>query len=180
MFSKRRIFSQVLVTLSLFLTALAVSSVEAGANAKSSGAQVIYADSLQNGWQPWGWAKAINYKNAKPVHGGKMSIAVTITKGYDALYIHHAAFNTKGYRALSFWANGGAKGGQMLQIQATVKGKPVKVVVEGPLAKKWSHIVVPLTALGVANKSGVDGFWIQDHTGHPLPTFYVDDISLTY
>jgi len=146
--------------------------------AKAGASLVIYSDSLQDGWQPWGWAKITNYENTSPVHSGKKSIAIQITKGYDALYIHHAAFNTKGYRTFSFWANGGPKGGQILQIQATTKGKPVKAVVEGPLpAKKWTHIVVPLSALGASNRS-IDGFWIQDHTGKPLPMFYVDDISL--
>lgn len=162
----------------LIATALPMAPVPAAA---APGSQVIYADSLQNGWQPWGWAKKINYNNANPVHNGRKSISIKIDKGYDALYLHHDAFGATGYRALSFWANGGSGGGQMLQIQATASKKPAtKVpVVEGPLpAKRWVRIVVPLAKLDVANKPNLDGFWIQDHSGHPAPVFYVDDISL--
>jgi len=39
--------------------------------------QQIYTDSLQNGWQNWGWA-TLNYSNSNPVHSGGNSIAVTI------------------------------------------------------------------------------------------------------
>ncbi len=165
----------------LLAASLSISSVQSAG--KPAGGQAIYADSLQNGWQAWGWAKVVNYNNSKPVHSGKKSIAVTITKGYDGVFLHHAGFSSNGIRTFSLWANGGAKGGQMLQIQGiTVKKTPTTVVpvAVGPLpAKKWTHIVVPLSKLNVANKPDVDGFWIQDHTGHPLPTFYIDDISLS-
>lgn len=164
--------------LTIVASPIGLTGRAAGAPA-SSGA--IYTDSLQNGWQPWGWAKVIDYNNTKPVHSGKKSIAIKITKGFDALYLHHAAFSTKGFRSFSFWANGGATGGQFLQIQATENKKPVTLMppFAGPLpAHAWTHIVVPLSDLNIGNKP-VDGFWIQDHSGHPEPVFYVDDISLT-
>lgn len=152
------------------------------AAARPTGSQAIYNGSLQNGWQPWGWAKKINYNNTSPVYGAHKSISIKIDKGYDALYVHHAAFNSTGYRDFSFWANGGPAGGQMLQIQATVHKKPatrVAQVVEGPLPpRRWVHITVPLAKLGVADNPALDGFWIQDHSGHADPVFYVDDIAL--
>lgn len=154
---------------------LAGGSVQA---APSSIPQVIYQDSLQNGWQAWGWAK-ISYSNANPVHGGHSSISVKIDKGWDALSVHHNPFNTKGYSRLSFWVNGGPAGGQALQVQVTEKTTGGGAVNIPPIpAKKWTHITVPLSALKVAGRNDVDGFWFKDRSGKPLPVFYVDDISL--
>jgi hypothetical protein len=53
--------------------------------------QQIYTDSLQNNWQAWGWAAAINYNNTSPVHSGADSISFQINStpsSWDAIYIH--------------------------------------------------------------------------------------------
>ena len=55
--------------------------------------QSIYTDTLQNGWQNWGWTQ-IDYANSSPVHSGTKSIAVTITNAYHAIYIAHSAFDS--------------------------------------------------------------------------------------
>ena len=76
--------------------------------------QAIYTDSLQNGWEDWGWA-TINYNNSSPVHSGSKSVAVTIVdSSWQAIYIAHAAFNSSPYSSLTFWINGGPSGGQQL------------------------------------------------------------------
>ena len=155
------------------LAALALSTSTAHA-----ASQAIYTDKLQNGWQPWGWA-AINYSDAAPVHSGGKSIAITVKKGWDALYVHHDAFDATAYKTLTFWVNGGAKGGQVLQVQATANKKPVKYFKLPALkANSWTKVSVPLASLGVAHRKDVDGFWIEDATGKPLATFYVDDVVL--
>ena len=158
-----------------FASLIAVSSAPIAATAAG---QMIYADKLVNGWQPWGWA-TIHYGAHTPVHSGRASIAVTIKKGWDALYIHHDPFSTAPYSSFTFWVNGGAKGGQVLQIQATANKKPVKYFkVPALRANTWTQVIVPLTALGAAHRKDVDGFWIEDGTGKPLATFFVDDIAL--
>jgi alpha-N-arabinofuranosidase len=160
------------------LTLAGLIAVSAHPSSATASGQSIYADSLTNGWQPWGWA-TINYNCANPVHAGHKSIAVTIKKGWDALYIHHSAFNTTVYTSFTFWVNGGAKGGQVLQIQATANKKPIKYFKIAALrANAWTQVTIPLTALGAAHRKDVDGFWIEDGTGKPLPTFFVDDIAL--
>src|ERR1035438_10872360 len=58
--------------------------------------QAIYTDTLQNGWLDWGWTQ-INYKNTSPVHSGAMSVSVTITQGWQGIYIAHNAFNCSTY-----------------------------------------------------------------------------------
>lgn len=140
--------------------------------------QAVYTDSLQNGWQDWGWTQ-INYNNTSPVHSGSMSISVTITQGWQAIYIAHAAFNSGAYSNLVFWLNGGASGGQQLQIQGHAGGAPqTAVTLTAPTANTWSQYNVSLASMGVANRTDMDGFWIQG-INTAQPTFYLDDIVLT-
>ena len=140
--------------------------------------QNVYDDALENGWQDYGWA-TLNYTNTSPVHGGSDSISVGAA-GYQALYLHHAALDTSSLVSLTFWINGGASGGQTLQLQATINGSAQAAVpLAAPTANTWTQVTVTLASLGVAGSSGFDGFWIQNTTGNTLPTFYVDDIVLT-
>src|SRR5204862_7711261 len=69
---------------------------------------------------------------------------------------------------------------QLLQVAALPSGSAQPPVALPPLpADAWQKITIPLSSLGVANKPNLDGFWIQDRSGATMPTFYVDDISLT-
>jgi len=138
--------------------------------------QPIYTDSLQSGWESYGWA-TLNYASTSPVQAGKDAISVTAA-AWQALYLHHAAEDSTPYKSLSFWINGGA-GGQKLQVQATLSGSAQAAYPLGPLpANTWQQVTIPLSTLGVANNSAFDGFWIQDTTGTSQPTYFVDTISL--
>ena len=141
--------------------------------------QTIYADSLQNNWANWSWA-TVNLVNSSPAHSGSASISVSCTN-YQALYLHHAAFDSTPYTNLTFWINGGAGGGQVLHIQATTNSTALSTYFAIPAlsANTWQLITVPLSSLGVANQPSFDGFWIQSTTRAQLPAFYVDDITLT-
>jgi hypothetical protein len=139
--------------------------------------QAIYSDSLQNGWQNWGWTQ-INYNNTSPVHSGSLSISVTITQGWQGIYIAHNAFNCSTYTNLVFWINGGASGGQQLQIQGHAGGAPqTAVTLTTPTANTWTRYTVSLASIGVANRTDLDGFWVQG-VNTAQPTFYLDDIVL--
>jgi len=139
--------------------------------------QAIYGDALQNGWQSYGWA-TLNYANGSPVHGGTKSVSVSAA-AYEAIYLHHAAFDPAPYNALRFWINGGTTGGQTFNVRATVNGNPQTIYALGPIsANTWTQVVIPLSTLGVATNTSFDGFWIQDNTGTAKPTWYVDDIDL--
>ena len=139
--------------------------------------QAIYSDSLQNGWQNWGWTQ-INYNNTSPVHSGSLSISVTITQGWQGIYIAHNAFNCSTYTNLVFWINGGASGGQQLQIQGHAGGAPqTAFTLTAPTANTWTRYTVSLASIGVANRTDMDGFWIQG-INTAQPTFYLDDIVL--
>lgn len=146
--------------------------------AYGQGDQIVYGDSLQNGWQNWGWA-TLDYNNSSPTHAGGASIRVTAT-AWQALYLHNDAIDSSKYTALTFWIQGGPTGGQRLVVQATISQtyQPPGVAV-GPLkANEWQQITIPLSALGVAGKPNFDGFWIADATGSSQPIWYVDDIRL--
>ncbi len=141
--------------------------------------QAIYTDSLVNGWQNYGWA-SLNYASAGTVHSGSAAVSVTATAAYQALYLHHAAFDTSPYAALTFWINGGASGGQALEVQATVGGVAQTGYVLGVLPPgTWQQVTIPLASLKADHIANMDGFWIQDRSGQVQPTYYVDDIKLT-
>ncbi len=139
--------------------------------------QTVYDDALRNGWQNWSWA-ATNLSNTSPRHSGAASIGVSAA-AWQALYLHHDAFDTSIYTSLTFWIHGGTSGGQQLQVQALLNGtaQPAVTLVALP-ANTWQQVTLSMSTLGVANKPNMDGFWIQDRTGTIQPTFYVDDIQL--
>lgn len=147
------------------------------ANAAHAQNLPIYSDSLLNGWQNWSWA-TVNFNTQTPVHSGSASASVA-ADGYEAIYLHHDAFDTSLYSTLTFWLHGGASGGQQLQVQALLNGAAQTAVVLPSLpANTWQQFSISLTALGVANKPNMDGFWLQSRTSQTQPTFYVDDVSL--
>ncbi|MBC8065726.1 MAG: fibronectin type III domain-containing protein [Chlorobia bacterium] len=139
--------------------------------------QSIYSDQLDGGWQNWSWA-TVNLANTSPVHGGIRSTSVT-AGAWQAIYLHHEAFDSASYESLRFWIHGGTSGGQRLQVQALLNGSAQPAVALAPLpASQWRLIEIPLSVLGAANKPNLDGFWIQDTTGSGQPTWFLDDVSL--
>jgi hypothetical protein len=141
--------------------------------------QIIYTDSLQNGWQNWSWA-TVNLANTSPVHAGSDSISVSAGAN-QAVYVHAAAaFDPSAYTNLTFWINGGASGGQLLQVQATYGGSAVNSGIQLAAlgGNSWQQINAPMSSLIPPGQTQIDGFWIQDRTGTTQPIFYVDDITL--
>jgi hypothetical protein len=157
------------------LGSLAMALGLVSADAQSD--QVIYADSLQNGWQNWSWA-TVNLNHPVPVHGGSSSISVASTN-WQALYLHHNAQDGAAFTHLTFWVNGGNTGGQSVQVQATRSGTAQIAVVLSPLPlNSWRQETISLDALGVAGATDFDGVWWQARNAGAAPTFYVDDITL--
>src|SRR5881296_4668319 len=118
--------------------------------------QQIYTDALVNGWQNWSWA-TVNLANTSPVHSATRSASVT-ADAWEAIYLHHDAFDSSGYTDLVFWIHGGATSGQLLQVQALLSGTAQTAVALAPLpANTWQKLTLPLASLGVANKPNMDG-----------------------
>jgi hypothetical protein len=158
---------------SFFLVLAAATMVGFSSRADQS----VYTDSLQNSWQNWSWA-TVNLAATSPVHAGADSISVS-SVNWQALYLHHSAFDGSAYTNFVFWIHGGASGGQSVQVQATLAGVAQSAVVLSPLpANAWRRETISLAALGVASATDLDGFWLQARDSGTTPTFYVDDISL--
>src|SRR5262245_61848443 len=141
--------------------------------------QTIYDEALAPGWQNWSWA-AVDMASPAQANTGAVSIAVTPT-AWSALYLSHpdSGVDTNGYLNFSFYVHGGATGGQTIQVAALINGAAQPAVrVASPAAGTWQKITVPLSALGVDNRTDVNGFWIQQGSGVDDPTFYVDTIVL--
>jgi hypothetical protein len=143
----------------------------------------IYTDNLLNGFQDWGWAPH-NYANTLPVHSGSNSVSVTVASAWQGLQIVHSAFDSTPYGSLSFWINGGTSGGQQLQVYGLAQLGSTQNVWQTSFSlgtlrtNTWQQFTIPLSAVGVANKSNATGIVIQDRIGAAQPTFYVDDIQL--
>jgi alpha-L-arabinofuranosidase len=160
-----------------FLTWMLGGALALAPSALAQTDQPIYTDSLVGGWQNWSWA-TVNLANTSPVHSGTRSVSVN-ADAWEAIYLHHDAFDTSGYTDLVFWIHGGSTGGQLLQVQALLNGAAQTAVTLAPLsANTWQKITISLASLGVAGKPNMDGFWIQDRSGTTKPAFYVDDMSL--
>ena len=139
----------------------------------------IYQEGLVNGWNNWSWA-SVNTGNTSTAHTGATSIAVT-ADAYEALYLQHAALPTDAFTSLKFWINGGATGGQTLNVVALRADGGRPAVPIGPLpADSWQEVVVTLAQLGVSNVADLSGLWLQEGAGVTQPTFYVDDIYLEF
>lgn len=148
-------------------------------SATTFGDQSIYSDQLNNGWQNWSWA-SVNFSSTTLVHSGKNSIAVTGTGGYQALYLECPDQSTQAYQAISFWINGGPKGGQQLLVKSTLSNISGIAYNLPPLkANTWQQVVVPMYGVGAGSVNNFDGIWIEDRSGNAQPTYYVDDVSLT-
>lgn len=142
--------------------------------------QVIYDNQLENGWQNWSWA-TVAFNNTSPVVPG-FTDSISVTAGPNqAIWLHSATdFSDAPYASISFEISGGASGGQHLEVQATLAGAAQVDYPLEPLpgSDGWATYTIPLSALGAANATNFDGFWIQDTTGTTQPTFYVGNVVL--
>lgn len=134
----------------------------------------VYDTSLAPGWQNWSWAKA---ELSIEVPGSTRRPIRVEAGPYQALYLHHDPFSTKGMTKLSLLIQGSAPDGEV-RIIALIDGK---VANEGKLLKLsntgWTRVVTPLATLGVEDKT-IDGIWVQNATGADLPKFYVTEIKI--
>ena len=138
----------------------------------------IYTDSYVNGFDDWSWAPH-NVANTSPVHSGNNSISVSAAVN-QAISFHHADLDTTLYNDFSFWAHGGAGGGQRLRVYAELSGVGQPGVdIAAPLtANTWQQFTLSLSSLGVANKPNFSRINIQLRSGGTTTTFYVDDVQI--
>ena len=151
----------------------------AAMGAKAQADLQIYTDHLVNGFQDWGWGTR-NFAAGSPVHSGASSISLNGTAWNVALSLHQNGFDTSPYLGLSFWANGGSGGAQVLHVFARVNGVSTSGVNIGPLpANAWQQYTLSLASLGSDSKTNVDLFTWQLTSNGSTNTFFIDDIRLT-
>jgi alpha-L-arabinofuranosidase len=137
----------------------------------------IYTDNLVNDFQDWSWA-TVNFQNANPVQSGSYSISVS-DGGYQALSMQCNEINSTPYTSVTFWINGGASGGQEVQVWGSLDHNSQAGYALAPLPTNvWKQITIPLATLGVDDQTNFTGIGIQGTTGSTQDTFYVDSISL--
>lgn len=162
-----------------FAVVLWISLIFGSQIANAQGNLPIYTDHLVNGFQDWSWAPK-NMGSIAMVHSGTNSIAVTANGLGDGIAFHQSAFNASLYNSLSFWANGGTNGGQILDVYVSLSDVDQSHYVLSPTlpANTWQQYVIPLATLGAANKTNLTKLTIQLSSGNKT-TFYIDDIQLT-
>jgi alpha-N-arabinofuranosidase len=138
----------------------------------------IYTDHLVNGFQDWGWGTK-NVTNTTPVHSGTASFSHS-GGAWNALSFEHSDFNATLYTGLSFWANGGVGGGQIVNVTAafgTTDPAALPVVIQLP-TNTWQQFVIPLDTLGISGATDVNRFTFQLTDSGSTAGFFVDDIQL--
>lgn len=147
--------------------------------------QTLYDDSLQNDWENWSWC-SVDFSAGSYVHSGSKSVKATFAAGYQGFYLHHTPFSTTPYRALTFWIHGGGVDWRNTTIRAYRNNVEqaytwLNYYIAGHAfsGSEWRRVTIPLSDLGIANKTDVTGFTIQDASGGAQPAFYIDDIALT-
>lgn len=136
----------------------------------------IYSNQLGAGWENWSFATVeLSVDAGSPT---RKPIKVS-ADGYKALYLHHAPFSGAPYRGISFLIQGTGAGGKV-RVIATSGGKPIEGKMKLVEVKPggWTKVTASLAELGAASVD-IDGFWIQNDSGEPMPNFYVADIALT-
>jgi len=164
------------------IAAFGILLLSAAATARQTGVttaeQLVYGDSLANGWRDVSLANVTSEATA-PVRSGTSSLSVRLD-AFQSLSLRHDPIDASIYTSLTFWIHGGSGGGQRLRVIATLDNTSQPPVTIAPLAANtWQQVTLPLSSLGVAGKPNVTGFRIQETTGATLPVFYLDDINLT-
>ena len=138
----------------------------------------IYTDNLVNGFQDWGWGVR-NLANTSPVHSGSNSISANFVAWNGALSFEHPDFDGTTYSNLSFWANGGTGGGQILRayVQYGTNTGPFYVLSALP-ANTWQQFVIPFSSLGIVGITNLNRITLQLTSNGTTNAFYVDDIQL--
>ncbi|KQM19989.1 hypothetical protein ASE73_04345 [Sphingomonas sp. Leaf24] len=155
---------------------LAMALLAAPAVAQDAGVGDVYGTALGNGWENWSWAKV---ELSSEVQGSQRKPIRVEAGPYQALYLHHAPFDTTAYKSVAMLIQGMDGGAQQLRIVAVVGGKPLDTqayTVTLP-ASGWKKIELPLSRIGADNKQ-IDGLWVQNATDKPVAPFYVTEITL--
>jgi hypothetical protein len=134
----------------------------------------VYDTQLGEGWENWSWAKA---ELSVELAGSPRKPIKVEAAGWQALYLHHAPFNSTGLKKIDFLIQGSAPAGEVRLFMLT-EGKPNG---EGKVVKLsntgWTKVEVPLVNIAADDKQ-IDGIWLQNASADPLPKFFVTEMRI--
>jgi hypothetical protein len=136
----------------------------------------VFDGSLKNQFQSWSSAKVD--LAASTSHSDSHGIKVDAEVGQQ-LQLGTVPFDGMPYRAISFWVNGGAIGGQKLVLRANIMDAAQTPVALPELKPaEWTHVEITFVDLGIAGQEGVKSFTLRSANGAALPTYFIDDIVI--
>jgi len=141
---------------------------------------------LQNSFQNWSWGK-VNLQDKTLVRPGSSYSASLDVKNYEAAYFHGDFYvSAPNLPQLSFWINGGPKGGQAISLHVTsganAVGQPVvlSTLLGKPLpADQWVQVVTTFSVFQAPNVL-LDGLQFQADSGDEQGNIYLDDIQFIF
>jgi alpha-L-arabinofuranosidase len=138
----------------------------------------LYTDSLASGFQDWSWGTH-SFSSASPVHSGNYAISFN-GAAWEAVSFWHSDINPAPYTNLTFWAHGGAGGGQILQVYVqfgTNTGTASQL--SALTANAWKQYSIPFSALGAVGVSNLNRINLQLTSYGTATAFSLDDVNLT-
>lgn len=140
---------------------------------------IVYGDALS--WQNWSWNTTVNPSVTAPVYAGSYSLGVTYNAAWAGLSLRTAGFDTSPYSSLAFAIR---TGGQPLSaIESSLYNSAgamlnrVNIASHAvPAADGWHQVTIPLSVL-MGENTTITRVQLQDATGNPQPTFYVDNLQ---
>jgi hypothetical protein len=158
------------------LVAALVLCLNLGAHAQTN--LSIYSDELDSGFQNWSWGSN-NFSSTSPVYSGAYAISFNAPV-WDAISFWHQDFNPAPYTNLTFWADGGPAGGQVVQIYLQYGTNSGRAYQLPPLpANSWRQFNLSFNTLGVAGITNLNRLNFQLTASGTTNPFSLDDVNLT-
>jgi hypothetical protein len=148
----------------------------------------IYLNTLENTFQNWSWIPNNFSDTTYVLPGFSNSISATANGDWQAISLAtgvvnvYQGMNVGPYQNLVFWANGGAAGGQKLQVfPGNFSGTGIGTAYSLPAltANTWTQFVIPLSAICPPGTTNIDRFSFQLTPYGTTGTFYLADIYFT-
>ncbi|MGB1250922.1 MAG: glycoside hydrolase family 44 protein [Candidatus Promineifilaceae bacterium] len=138
----------------------------------------IYKNTLTRGWENRTFDGNVNF-NGFPAYDGLTSMTMGFAQADGAIYLYTPnEINVSTYRAIRFFINGGAAGGQKIAVALVDENDAVlqHVPLTPPSANNWQQVDINLEELG--NPTAIRGVQFVDLLGDAQPLFFIDELAL--
>jgi alpha-N-arabinofuranosidase len=139
----------------------------------------IYSDEVDNGFQNWSYGP-YNFESTNPVYSG--TYAITLSNAWNGISFEHSDFNPAPYTNLTFFVNGGATGGQIVQVNWQYDDSAsngLEYQLPALPTNSWRQFNLPLATLGVAGVTNLSRLNFQLTAYGSTAVFSLDSVSLS-